>query len=54
MWEYTYTDELYHYGRKGMKWGQHIFAKAHARKVNKQRKKNLEKAREAKAKKAAE
>ena len=21
-------DELYHYGRKGMKWGQHIFGKA--------------------------
>lgn len=22
-----YDGELYHYGRKGMKWGQHIFAK---------------------------
>ena len=21
MWKYTYQDELYHYGRKGMKWG---------------------------------
>ena len=21
MWNYTYTDELYHYGVKGMKWG---------------------------------
>lgn len=21
MWEYTYTDELYHHGVKGMKWG---------------------------------
>ena len=21
MWKYTYQDELYHYGKKGMKWG---------------------------------
>lgn len=21
MWEYRYSDELYHYGVKGMKWG---------------------------------
>lgn len=26
-WKYTNRDELYHHGRKGMKWGQHIFAK---------------------------
>ena len=25
-----YDDELYHYGRKGMKWGQHIFDKVTA------------------------
>lgn len=27
---YHYDDELYHYGRKGMKWGQHIFDKVTA------------------------
>lgn len=21
MWQYNYTNELYHYGRKGMRWG---------------------------------
>lgn len=32
MWSYTYTDELYHYGRKGMKWYQNIFTKGKNRK----------------------
>lgn len=27
MTQNNYTDELYHYGRKGMRWGQHIFGK---------------------------
>ena len=27
MGQNNYTDELYHYGRKGMRWGQHIFGK---------------------------
>ena len=51
MWEYVYPDELYHHGRKGMKWGQHIFAKRRQNKINKVRRKNLEKAREAKVQK---
>ena len=34
MWSYNYTngDELYHYGRKGMKWGQHIFGRLYKNK----------------------
>lgn len=47
-----YSDELYHYGRKGMKWGQNIFGKIKTAKQNHTRKKNLEKARVAKVEKA--
>lgn len=47
----TYSDELYHYGRKGMKWYQNIYT-AHKKNVTaRKRKKNLAKAREAKAEK---
>lgn len=28
-------DELYHYGRKGMKWGQHIFGDSTSRRMRK-------------------
>lgn len=41
-------DELYHYGRKGMKWGQHIFGKE--ARVARKRKRALKKARVQKAK----
>ena len=42
------SDELMHYGRKGMKWYQNIYTKHKQRKVKKQRKEALEKARAAK------
>lgn len=44
----TDEDELYHYGRKGMKWYQNIFTSGKERKARKRRLKNLEKARQAK------
>lgn len=55
MWVYNYPDELYHYGRQGMKWGQHIFGGIKARRAAKRRAANLKKAREVRAanKKAA-
>jgi len=48
------SDELYHYGRKGMKWYQNIFTAHKQRKTANKRKKALEKAREAKKQKAIE
>jgi colicin import membrane protein len=55
---YVYSSELYHYGRKGMKWGQNIFGKkrsgAKGTVVAKKKKSYLERAKEAKeAKKKA-
>lgn len=55
---YVYSSELYHYGRKGMKWGQNIFGKkrsgAKGTVVAKKKKSLLDKAKEAKeAKKKA-
>lgn len=56
MWQYNYSNgyELYHYGRKGMKWGQNIFGKVKAARTNRRRKAALVKAREAKAAKKIE
>lgn len=56
---YVYSDELYHYGRKGMKWGQNIFGKKRSGSkgtvVAKKNKSYFEKAKEARAaKKKAE
>lgn len=49
MYEYNTSDELYHYGRKGMKWGQHIFGKVKAARTTRKRKAALVKARATKA-----
>lgn len=48
------TDELCHYGRKGMKWYQNVFTSGRERSVKRKRAKNLKKARKAKAKKVEE
>ena len=45
------NDELMHYGRQGMKWGQHIYGQVKTASTNRRRKKNLAKARKAKAEK---
>lgn len=49
-----YSDELYHYGRKGMKWYQNIFTNIQARRAAKQKRQALEKARAAKEAKKRE
>lgn len=48
------SDELYHYGRKGMKWYQNIYTSAKNVRTNRKRKQSLEKAREVKKQKADE
>lgn len=57
--QYFYGDELYHYGRKGMKWGQHIFQKYQEHRVRSSNRKAARSAKSAerkelKAAKAAE
>lgn len=49
MWEYRHTDELYHYGRKGMKWGQHIFGKVKKAIQNHRKEREAAKAEKARA-----
>lgn len=52
MYYYTESGELYHYGRKGMKWYQNIYTKHKQRKLAKKRAESLKNARAAKAAKA--
>lgn len=44
-----YNGELYHYGRKGMRWGQNIFGKVKNWRTSRKRAKNLKTARKVKA-----
>lgn len=53
-YETQFSDELYHYGRKGMKWYQNIFTAGKNLRRKRKQKKALEKAREAKAAKKVE
>lgn len=54
VYETQFSDELYHYGRKGMKWYQNIFTAGKALRRKHKQKKALEKARKAKAAKKVE
>lgn len=49
MYYYTESGELYHFGRKGMKWYQNIYTKHKQKQTAKRRAEALKKARETKA-----